>query len=69
MLRNWQQNILLSVIYDNVSAHADGFVEINKDGKTKMTNIYMLKKGKYSWDDPYGIKKLEKNKGSQNDKV
>ncbi len=34
-----------------------------------MTNIYMLKKGKYSWDDPYGIKKLEKNKGSQNDKV
>lgn len=60
---------LLPVIYENVSAHADGMVEITKDGETKMTTIIKLEKDEYSWDDPYGIEKLVKKKRSQNDEV
>jgi len=59
-LINTSGNELLPVIYDNVHAHPDGFVEISKDGIKKTTSINVLERGDYSWDDPYGIKYIKK---------
>jgi hypothetical protein len=55
---------LLPAIYDNVSAHIGGIVEITRDGVTINTNITVLKSDEFSWDDPYCKYRLKTAQGT-----
>ena len=44
-------NELLPCIYDSVSVHLDGHVDITKDGQKKFTTVPMITSGNFDWDE------------------
>jgi hypothetical protein len=42
---------LLPCIYDNISDHLDGFVELSKGGEGKFTQLHEIIDGTYTWEE------------------